>query len=215
MGPWRSHVDRCCERDGLSVGRDFVGPMGWLRQLDPAWQISAFVMPIGYKSTQKNSSWKYELMVGSFSRYVQTDDLWWAFGFFMDIGHGEDLYLPYLGASWTINNEWTLSAIFPWPGILYAPTPNTLFRLGVAPAGSSWSITGAELEKLDMNFDTWDFCFTAEQRLGGNIWGAVGVGIGGLRGLRINGSSVDGPASNIESSPYISISINFRPEILQ
>lgn len=35
-------------------------------------------------------------MGGVFGRYVQSERLWWAFGFFADIAPDGNLYLPYL-----------------------------------------------------------------------------------------------------------------------
>lgn len=193
----------------LSVGV----PIGWLRQIDDSWQAAAFAMPLGHKADLGNSSWSWQTMGGVFARYVQSDRLWWAFGFYMDVGPGEDTYLPYLGASWQLNDQWTLSAILPWPALLYAPTKDTLFRFGAAPSGASWSLRPND-ERVSFILDSWDLGLAAERRVQGNFWLMIEAGVGGLRGLRITGGELRDPEFGIGRSPYVSIGINYRPALL-
>ena len=82
--------------------------------MNPAWQAAAFVMTLGSKSTLTNASWSWHTMGGAFGRFIQRADLLWAFGFFFDVVSGEDTYLPYVGASWEVTEQWTLSAIMPF-----------------------------------------------------------------------------------------------------
>ena len=145
--------------DVLTVGI----PVGWLRQVNPAWQAAAFVMPLGSKSTLPNASWSWQTMGGAFGRFSQREDLWWAFGFFFDVGPGEDTYLPYVGASWEVTEQWTLSAIMPWPAVLYSPTRDTLFRFGASPSGASWSLREPSGE-VSFDLDSWDLVGHAGDR---------------------------------------------------
>lgn len=144
-------------------------PVGWMRQQNPDWQLAAFVMPLGHDSDLDNSDWSWQYLGGAFARYVSSEKLWWAFGFYADVGSGEDFYIPYLGASWAINERWTLSAIIPWPALIYAPSTNVMLRLGVSPSGASWSLD-QEQGEVGVNLDAWDFGLGAEYRPFGNIW---------------------------------------------
>ena len=195
--------------DVTSVGL----PVGWLRQIDPAWQAAAFVMPMGHYDNSAGGSWTWQYMGGVFARYVQHERLWWAFGFYADIAPGDNFYIPYLGASWVINEYWTLTAVMPWPALLYAPTRDWLVRLGASPSGSSWSFQPGSGEAA-INLDAWDFGLGVERRLAGNIWLSAEAGVGGFRGLSLSGSDVNAPEVNVGSSPYVGININFRPSLI-
>ena len=82
--------------DDFSV--DSVGiPIGWLSQLDSDWQAGGFVMPLAHKTSHKDADWSWEYLGGAFGRYVQSDNLWWAFGAYVNVAPGDDTYLPYLG----------------------------------------------------------------------------------------------------------------------
>lgn len=188
-------------------------PVGWLRQASPDLQLAGFVFPLGHKSTLDNSSWEWELMAGGFARFIQTERLWWTLGVYVDVGMGDDLILPYAGASWAIDEHWTVSAVFPWPAVLYAPNKNSVFRFGVMPSGSSWSVENSSQGEMNYNLDAWDLGISYERRLKGNIWGKIEAGVGGLRGLKISNGNWESPDHSISSTPYISIGIDYRPEI--
>lgn len=217
-------------KDNFTV--DSIGiPIAWMNQLDPNWQVGGFVMPLAHKTSNKDADWNWEYLGGAFGRYVQSDHLWWAFGFYANATPGDNTYLPYLGASWTVNDHWTLSAIMPWPAVLYAPTDDWLVRLGASPSGASWQLdtdsgslnndspsgraNPSLYEPTDafVNFDAWDFGLSVEHRLAGNFWLGAEAGIGGLRGLRVTGGNLHGVDTQVSSSGYIGLNINFRPSI--
>ena len=185
-------------------------PIGWMRQQNPDWQLAAFVMPLGHDSDLENSDWTWQYLGGAFARYVSSETLWWAFGAYADVGSGENFYIPYLGASWAINERWTLSAIMPWPAVVYAPNRNIMFRLGASPSGASWSLD-VEEGKVGVNLDAWDLGLGAEYRVFGNFWLGADAGIGGLRGLRLVNSGVEEPDLDFSSNGFVKLSFNFRP----
>ncbi len=188
-------------------------PVGWLRQIDPDWQSVAFVMPMGHRDDRDGSEWTWQYMGGAFARYVQHDRLWWAFGFYADVGPGDDFYIPYVGASWSINERWTVSAMMPWPAILYAPDKNWLLRLGASPSGASWSFNPQGSGDTTVNLDAWDFGLSAERRLAKDLWLSVEAGVGGFRGLRLSGTDVDAPDLDVSTAPYAEIALRFRPSL--
>jgi hypothetical protein len=195
--------------DVLSLGM----PIAWMRQVNPSWQAAAFVFPIGHKANLEDSAWSWELMGGAFARYVQTERLWWGFGFFLDVGHGEDLYLPYLGASWSIDDQWTLSAVMPWPAVLYAPTPDRVFRLGVMPSGASWSIDPGT-DEVEYDLGGWNLGLGAAWRLQGNFWFNIQAGYSGLQTLQIDSDGVQSPELDLDGAPFVGFGIEYRPAIL-
>jgi hypothetical protein len=208
MSSLKPNSDTLEDFDVLSVGI----PIGWMRQLNDDWQVGGFVMPLGHKATLEDSSWNWETLGGGFGRYVQTERLWWAFGVYFDINTDTETWLPYLGASYEFNDRWTLSAVMPWPAILYAPNRDTLFRFGAAPSGSSWLLdTGGE--RISYALDGWDLAFSGEHRIWGDIWLELEAGIGGLKGLNISNGDWQEPALDVSTSEFITFGINFRPSL--
>ena len=187
-------------------------PLGWLRQVNDDWQLAAFAMPLAHRSTLEGSGWNMQYVGGMFGRYQQTDRLWWLFGVYADVAPEEDSLIPYLGASWNINEHWTLSAIMPWPAITYTPHGNWLFRLGASPSGASWVVATGNGD-VGINYDAWDLDFGVERRLPGNFWLRLRAGIGGLRGLRFSEGSFDAPDVDVGASGFFALELNFRPAV--
>ncbi|KZZ67315.1 hypothetical protein A3765_18905, partial [Oleiphilus sp. HI0130] len=177
-------------------------PIGWLRQINQETQVAGFIAPLGYKATLDNSDWDWQTLGGLFARHVYDNDIWWAFGAYFDVGGIEDTYLPYLGAFWQIDEQWSVSAIMPWPAVLFAPTKDTFFRIGASPTGSSWQIDSGS-SQINQEISGWDFGVSAEQRVFKNLWLNLETGLGGLRALRINGSHVSMPDFKVDASSYI------------
>ncbi|MEM8868167.1 MAG: DUF6268 family outer membrane beta-barrel protein [Verrucomicrobiota bacterium] len=185
-------------------------PIGWLRQIDPAWQVMAFTAPFGHNSNLDGAELSGQLMSGVFARYVKNEKTWWAFGFYSDLNPVESYAIPYLGVFWTLNEEWSLNLIFPWPSLSYAPNEDWLFSLGLAPSGGSWAIE-AEDEEIYYNMDAWDFSLNAERRIHEHIWLSIRAGVGGLRSLRITSSGVEDSDFGIDSGWYFGLKLNIRP----
>jgi hypothetical protein len=187
-------------------------PVGWLRQASDDWQVGGFVMPMAHNSSLENSGWSYQVMGGVFGRYIAADNLWWLYGLYVDISAEDDFYIPYVGASWSINPHWTLSAVMPWPALLYAPNDRWLFSLGVSPSGASWNISSGR-DDVAVNYDAWDFDLRIERHIHGSLWLGARAGVGGLRGARISGSDFEWPDIDVGSSGFFAIDLNFRPSV--
>lgn len=187
-------------------------PVGWLRQASDDWQLAAFAMPLAHRSTLEGSGWNMQYVGGLFGRYQQTDGLWWLFGVYADVAPEEDSLIPYVGASWNINEHWTLSAIMPWPAVTYSPDGNWLFRLGASPSGASWVVATGDGD-VGINYDAWDLDFGVERRVRGNFWLRLRAGVGGLRGLRFSDGSYDAPDIDVGASGFFALELNFRPSV--
>ncbi len=214
IGQWMSwtHFDLDnAPRDQLEVFSVSV-PVGWIRQQSPNWQIAAFVAPLGHRTPE--DSWYWETMGGAFARNVRGDRFAWIVGAYFDVSPLEDFYTPYLGATYVINDQWTLTAIMPWPSITYAPTTHTVLRLGVAPSGASWTIEPGE-RRPRMNLSTWNFGLTVEHRLAGNFWLGFEMGVAGLRGLSIVGGEWEAPETKLDNTGFAMLTLNLRPGSLR
>ncbi|MEM6485468.1 MAG: DUF6268 family outer membrane beta-barrel protein [Pseudomonadota bacterium] len=187
-------------------------PLALFRQVNPQWQAAAFVMPFAHYSDLENAEWSLQTMGGAFARYTQNERLWWAFGLFADHSDADSYVLPYLGASWVVNPRWTISAIMPWPSVMYAPSTDWLFSFGASPSGASWSL-GQNQGDVAVNLDSWDLGFTVERRLTQNLWISARTGIGGLRNLRFDtdDNELGETQVSFDSNGFISISLRLRP----
>ena len=216
VGEYISYSD--FDVDGADVDsfnvKTFGIPVAWLRQVNPDWQVAAFAMPLGHDNSLDNGGWTWQTLGGGFTRWVQHDHLWWVFGLYFDIAPDENFYIPYVGASWQINHQWTLSAVMPWPALLYAPTQDWLLRFGASPSSASWSVA-PDKGDVTLNMDAWDFGLGVERRLTGNFWASVEAGIGGLRGLRITGNDVKSPDTDVGSSWYVALDFKIRAGLLE
>ena len=212
VGEYLSHSDFDVSSDGFgSFHVDSVGlPLGWLRQAREDWQLGGFVMPLAHKSNLEDGNWSHQIMGGAFTRYIASDRLWWLFGLYVDLAPEENSYIPYVGASWSINDHWTLSAVMPWPSLLYAPNRDWLVSLGASPSGASWNVSSGR-DDVAVNYDAWDLDLRVERRVSGNLWLGARAGIGGLRGVRLTGGDFEWPDVDVGSSGFFAINLNFRP----
>jgi hypothetical protein len=212
IGEWISRTDFEMENaasDDLQVLSAAV-PIGWIRQATPDWQVAAFVAPLGHKTHE--DSWYWETLGGVFARHTTSDRVAWLFGAYFDVSPLEDFYTPYIGATFTLNERWSINAVMPWPAVLYAPNTDTLFRVGVTPSGTSWSIDPNQ-EKPRVDLSAWNFGVSAERRLYKNLWLAAEIGVSGIRGLSIVGGDYQDPETKLDSTGFVLLMLNFRPEL--
>ena len=152
---------------------------------------------------------------GVFARYTHNERVWWAFGVFGDYNTQESYALPYAGASWVINERWTLSAVMPWPAVHYAPTKDWLFSLGASPSGAAW-VRQEDKGDIAVSLSAWNFGVSAERRLGRNLWLSARTGVAGLRGLRYSNreNDIEEPDISVDAGAFFSLSLNVRPGAL-
>lgn len=184
---------------------------GYLYQLDPDWQVIGAVVPFyNHSSLGERGKDYWQVMGGAVARYTRNDRLWWLFGVVFDDSDFGNSVLPYVGASLILNERWSVSAILPWPQVMYAPSKDWFVSLGASYSGNSWAVdsgTGAAA----LNLSGFDFGFGAGMRLRGPLWLEGAVGVGGLRALTITDGDVSGPSIDVSSSPFINLSLTFRP----
>lgn len=184
---------------------------GYLYQLTNDWQLMGGILPVHHRSSlgeRRKDYW--QVMGGALTRYTRNDRLWWLFGVVFDDSEFGTTWLPYIGASLILNQAWSVSALLPWPQVIYAPSKDWFVSAGASYSGSSWAVnssTGA----VGLNLSGFDFGVGGARRLKGALWIEAKAGVGGLRGLSINDGDISGPAIDVSSSPFISISLTLRP----
>ena len=184
---------------------------GYLYQVNPDWQVIAALVPFyNHSSLGERGQDYWQVMGGAVARYTRNDRLWWLFGVVFDDSDFGTSVLPYVGASLTLTERWSVSAILPWPQLMYAPSKDWFLSLGASYSGNSWAVnntTGA----VGLNLSGFDFGFGGAMRLKGPLWLEGSVGVGGLRALTITDGDVSGPSIDVSSSPFFKLSLTFRP----
>ena len=184
---------------------------GYLYQISDDWQMIGALVPFyNHSSLGERGKDYWQVMGGAVARYTRNDRLWWLFGVGFNDSDFGTTWVPYVGASLILNERWSVSALLPWPQVIYAPSKDWFVSLGAAYSGNSWAVnstTGA----VGLNLSGFDFGFGAAMRLKGPLWLEGTVGVGGLRSLTINDGNVSGPSIDVSSSPFINISLTFRP----
>ena len=184
---------------------------GYLYQVNPDWQVIAALVPFyNHSSLGERGQDYWQVMGGAVARYTRNDRLWWLFGVVFDDSDFGTSVLPYVGASLTLNERWSVSAILPWPQVMYAPSKDWFISLGASYSGNSWAIDSGT-GKVGLNLSGFDFGFGGAMRLKGPLWLEGAVGVGGLRALTITDGDVSGPSIDVSSSPFINLSLTFRP----
>jgi len=184
---------------------------GYLYQVNPDWQVIAALVPFyNHSSLGERGKDYWQVMGGAVARYTRNDRLWWLFGVVFDDSDFGTSVLPYVGASLTLNERWSVSAILPWPQVMYAPSKDWFVSLGASYSGNSWAIDSGT-GKVGLNLSGFDFGFGGGMRLKGPLWLEGAVGVGGLRALTINDGDISGPSIDVSSSPFFNLSLTFRP----
>lgn len=111
---------------------------GYLYQVSPDWQVIGALVPFyNHSSLGERGKDYWQVMGGAVARYTRNDRLWWLFGVGFDDSDFGTTWLPYVGASLILNERWSVSAILPWPQVIYAPSKDWFVSLGAAYSGNS------------------------------------------------------------------------------
>ncbi len=122
---------------------------------------------------------------------------------------GQQSGLPYLGVLWAPNPQCSLALVFPWPTFTYVPHERWLLQIGLAPGGSSWVRRGSDFETTQ-TYGSWNLNAGTGYRLHGKFWLFAGVGLAGLRGLKIEGGD-DQAHLESQPGPVFTLALQFRP----
>ena len=184
----------------------------YFSQVSSDWQFAGFVAPIHHVSDQTNSADYWQVMSGAFARYTHSPNVWWAFGLFADSSPFDAYMLPYVGVSWTIDREWTVSAIMPWPKVIYSPSVDWYVSLGAEISGAGWA-RNTDTAQVGIDLNAFDFGLDFGRRVYGSLWVEAGVGVGGLRALQLDTKGdADAPELDVSSSPYFTLNFTVRPD---
>ena len=185
-------VDNC---EDFSVASASLAGGGYLYQISDDWQMIGALVPIyNHSSLGERGKDYWQVMGRAVARYTRNERFWWLFGVGFNDSDFGTTWVPYVGASLILNERWSVSALLPWPQVIYAPSKDWFVSLGAAYSGNSWAVnstTGA----VGLNLSGFDFGFGAAMRLKGPLWLEGTAGVGGLRSLTINDGNVSGPVS--------------------
>ena len=128
------------------------------------------------------------------------------------VDEGSDhLWYPYAGFDWYIEKELSISMLFPWPAINYAPTRDEIYRFGALFSGSE-AVIDTNDEVLLNSFSKVDFGASYEKRLTKLLWLEMGAGYSGFGRYSVNTDSDLQFEANVSKEPFIRFAINIRPE---
>jgi hypothetical protein len=186
--------------EDFSVASATLGA-GYLYQVNDDWQMIGALVPFyNHSSIGERGKDYWQVMGGAVARYTRNERLWWLFGVGFNDSDFGTTWVPYVGASLILNERWSVSALLPWPQVIYAPNKDWFVSLGAAYSGNSWAVnstTGA----VGLNLSGFDFGFGGAMRLKGPLWLEGTVGVGGLRSLTFNDGELSGPSIDVSSSP--------------
>lgn len=198
------------ELDDFTVTSAAVG-LGYVKQVNEAWQGLAFVLPFYNDTDLPNGQSYWQTMGGAFARYTHNPDTWWMFGVFGSTSSLESYLLPYVGVSWTLSSDWTVSGILPWPQVIWSPSRDWFVGLGGLCSGSGWAINGGT-GQVAVDLNAFDLGLEYQRRLYGSLWGGLSVGVGGMRSLQLSeGGESDGIEFDVSSSPFFRFTLTMRP----
>lgn len=200
------------QRDDASVTAVYL-PAGVAWQTGAGRQWVVFGMPEFYTPLENGGDTVHSMMAGVLGRSFQGERTVWYYGAVYDRNFSDGYFLPYLGFTHAVSPQLNVSMIAPWPSVNVAVSRDLFLRAGVAPSGASWDVRGDPGEReAVMSFGGWNAGLWANARIRGTVWGALGFGYSGLRGLEID---TEGEAQfdvAMESEPWVTASISIRPE---
>jgi hypothetical protein len=137
------------------------------------------------------------------------DEVQLLYGSVYENSFGRHAGYPSLGVLWLPSPKCSLSLVFPWPTLSYAPRDRWLLQLGMAPGGSSWVGRANDFETTQ-SFGSWNLNAGAGYRVHGKLWLFAGAGVAGLRDVKIESGD---DRTRFESKPGIvfTLALQFRP----
>ncbi len=187
--------------------------LGFLQQTSPQWQWGGFSYIQHYNNKDadqldlENST---EMLIGGLARYKHQDGLYTWYGLVYDSNSSDSYWLPYFGLEWLITPRWLLSFIPPWPSISYISEDRWIYRFGIMPGQTRLAYSAEENTIVD-DFSYWNAGFAVEKGLVKHLWIAATLGYSGVGRFTINDNELN-LDSDLSSTPFFKISLNFRPE---
>jgi hypothetical protein len=136
------------------------------------------------------------------------------FGAYFDFSPADEFYIPNLGATFILNDHWSVNAVMPWPKITYVPDVELFMRLRIASFGTSWSMV-SNARHPQMSLNAWNFGFNAQRRVPGSLW-LLGLEIGnsGLRRYSTPRGEWEPLKTDLDHRAFAASTVNFSPAVL-
>ena len=182
---------------------------GWLHQFANQELLGAFVAPILSKELRGDGPWGYSGYGGVVGMHWFSDEFQLLYGGVYEYSFGRHAGYPYLGLQWLPTPRCSLSLVYPWPTVTYAPADRWILQLGVGPGGTSWVQRGDGYETTE-SLASWNLTAGVGYRFYEKLWLFAGGGVAGLRGFEIES---DDHQTRFESrpGPSFTVAIQFRP----
>ena len=193
--------------------------VAWLQQYDANIQWGGFYYKKLVFEDIDNTFSSPGYTSGLVGRYKHKSSLHAYWGGIYDRTNGVTRWLPYVGVDWTINPNWQLFAVAPWPSINYTPDPTTVFVLGISPNGSYLPLTKANEKPVFAEnyrqfgeFVRWDISLRGEKQLSDFVWVGASIGMGLQGEMNIQPINGEKQTLNLKDSGFFMLSLSFRPQ---
>lgn len=180
----------------------------WLNQMTPDDLVGVFVAPMISKEIENGGPWGFSGYGGVVAMHYFSDTLQLLYGGVYHNNFGQHAAYPYFGINWIPDGKLSVALVFPWPTITYAPHPNWLLQVGVAPGGGSWTRRRGSYEITEY-LGSWNLQAGAGYRLHSHFWLVASGGVTGLRGWESGSSGV--LRYEAKPSAVFSLALQFRP----
>ena len=186
-----------------------VVPMAaWLRQIDRNNLGAAFIAPQFSRELGHDDAWGAQAYAGVIVIHWKSDTLQWVYGGVYEYSFGRNYIYPYLGALWMPNRKVSLSLTFPWPTLSYVPRDPFMLSIGLTPGGASW-VSERGGAKAVYSLNSWNLTANFAWRFYRKLWLQAGVGLTGLRSVKIATGSGD-TVIETDSNTVYKLSVQFR-----
>ena len=161
---------------GDSIQVNSAGLLGaWVIQPSEQWQAGSFAYIYSGFGDNNLATDPTGSVLGAVARYRHKETFHSYWGLIHYNANGDSQLYPYAGFDWYIGKAWSVSAVFPWPTVSYAPSKSRIYKLGATYSSTDWSMSDNG-QVQNNGFQKWDVGFAVEQKLSGVIWGAVSFG---------------------------------------
>jgi hypothetical protein len=180
-----------------------------LHQFGERETVGVFIAPIFSHETRAGETWSTSGYGGIVGMHWYSDQFQLLYGGIYEDSFGLHSLYPYLGVQWLPTPQLSVALVAPWPTITYAPNPQWIVQLAIAPGGSSWVQRGENFENVQ-TFGSWNLTANVAHRLHGSLWLSAGAGAAGFRGLTVTSGAAEA-RFEAKPSPVFTLALQFRP----
>lgn len=190
----------------------FLPIVAWAHQFDRdnqggVFYASDFSRGHNFPGYSLTSSESY---AGAVAIHWSSDRVGWFYGLVYHHENGTGAFYPYAGLLWQPNQVWSVSLVFPWLGVAYAPNPDFYVSLGVFPAGAVFdrSLDG---KHLSVSHSSWNLMLAPHWQLRKHLWLTPSVGLANLGNFTVTTNGSVTLEAKLSRSPVWQLELSFKP----